>query len=691
MLTQAEKKELVAAIEAGREIPAHWRARLFPEAAATVEIGKEYKLVYAGKAKREEILADTPAAPWQLVRRFCSERPFDDGWQNLLVFGDNLLALRGLLEDQQGPDRFRTRGRIKLVYIDPPFATRQDFMKDKEKAYCDKVLGAQFIEFLRRRLVLLREVMADDASIYVHLDTKKGHYIKAVLDEVFGEENFRNEIIWRRSTSHSDAERFGQVHDTIFFYSRSDHYIWNTQYRGYSQEYIERYFRFREPDGRRYWKEDATAAGSGPPRRFGDRTISPPAGRHWRWVQSTIDKYWAEGRFVLTRSGKPEFKRYLDNQEGEPVASVWDDIKRINMMADERLEYPTQKPETVLERILRASSNPGDIVLDCFAGSGTTAAVAEKLGRRWIAMDCGKLAIYTVQKRMFSLTTTIGAAKKDERTEPERVEDWAAHLKNAPGVLLITEKARKGECEVTLDLLHDLAALALRHGFLKKSAAFSLACPEDKLRVPPDTFEDIGDAEPPGQKRVKIGGVDFRISIVAPREKPEKEQPLPAREFALYSAGVYDHEAIRSMPWTEYRDFVSQPVVRVKAHRGRKGDGLFRHYLLDIIEFRSRTLATDPEDFPNFATFSMAMVDTDYDGKVFTLDKVFWGEDLLAEAGGLDAAKKLTLAIPEEDFRGARMMIVLCDRYGNEKVLTLAKDDFDRGHRLAQSREGRQV
>ena len=201
-----------------------------------------------------------------------------------------------------------------------------------------------------------------------------------------------------------------------------------------------------------------------------------------------------------------------------------------------------------------ASSNEGDIVLDCFAGSGTTAAVAEKLGRRWIAMDCGKLAIYTTQKRLFSLTTAIGAAKKDDRAEPERVEDWAEHLKNAPGVLLITEKARKGECEVTLDLLHDLAALAKKHDLVKKGAALSLVCPEDKLRIPESQLEEPEDG--PGAKCIEVDGIEFRISVIAPKDKPEKEQPLPAKEFALYRAGVYDMAAIKGLPWSDYRPFV---------------------------------------------------------------------------------------------------------------------------------------
>ena len=152
----------------------------------------------------------------------------------MLVWGDNLLALPELLVDQQGPDRFGTRGKIKLIYIDPPFATRQDFMKDKKKAYRDKVLGAQFIEFLRRRLIILREILADDGSICVHLDMKKCHYLKAALDETFGEENFQNEIIWKRQSANSGAfeglGQYGRIHETLLYYTKGDRWIWNQQY-----------------------------------------------------------------------------------------------------------------------------------------------------------------------------------------------------------------------------------------------------------------------------------------------------------------------------------------------------------------------------------------------------------------------------------------------------------------------------
>ena len=413
-------------------------------------------------------------------------------------------------------------------------------------------------------------------------------------------------------------------------------------------------------------------------------------------------------------------------------------------------------------------------------------------------MDCGKLAIYTAQKRLFSLTTNIGTVKKDDRTEPERVEDWSEHLKNAPGVLLITEKARNGECEVTLELLHDLAALMKKHDLVKKDGALSLVCPEEKLRVPVNKLEDA--EEEPGAKTIKVDGIEFRISLIAPKNKTEKEKPLPAKEFALYRAGIYDMAAIKELPWAEYHpfvlklfgvrehphkryglaldgyigtesallwnypdhrkltldhgyvddlhktlrgkpgekfyviapvvamafaedevtrgqttyvflkvplsvlhrllerdkpaafqqptkeedvnevidavgfDFISQPQVEVKAKKEKRKGEMFGDFVLEIRAFRSQTLATDPDDFKNFETFSMAMVDLDYNGDVFRLGRVFWAEDLLKEAG--EAPERLLVRVPEQDFGGKRMMVILCDRYGNEKALAFEKKDF---------------
>jgi site-specific DNA-methyltransferase (adenine-specific)/adenine-specific DNA-methyltransferase len=800
-LTDIEKEELNQLLASGRPLPESWRYRLFPESNRSAEVGKEYRLVYEGKLKREEVLAQTPSAPWQLEREFCTERPHEDGWRNLLVWGDNLMALRELLADQQGPNHFGTRNKIKLIYIDPPFATRQDFMKDKEKAYRDKVIGAQFIEFLRRRLILLREVLADDGSIYVHLDWKKGHYIKAVLDEVFGEENFQNEIVVQRTTSRKGVNQLGRVHDLIYFYRKGEKSIWNPPAIPQGRHNVRGHDLLIEPDGKIFRLSDLSGAGPGPARIFDGKLIDPPKGRHWGYDQDAIDDLMRRDRIAFSKSGKPRLKTPLEELEGIAIHDVWTDITALNSAAEERVDYPTQKPEELLQRIIQASSNEGDIILDCFSGSGTTAAVAEKLSRRWIVMDCGKLAIYTTQKRLFSLTTTIGAAKKGERTESERVEDWAEHLKNAPSILLVTEKARKGECEVTLDLLYDLAALAKKHELVKKGAALSLACPEKKLLIPADRLLDPEYG--PGAKCIEVDGVEFRISVVAPKDKPEKPQPLPPTRFALYRAGVYDMAAIKALPWMDYRpfvlklfsvrehphvrygfgldgyigthsvllwnypdhktltldygyvddlhrtlrgkpgerfyviapvvamafaedevtrdgttyvfqkvplsvlmrlierkepaallqpakeddvnevidavgfDFISQPQVTWNVKRERREGGLFTDHVLEIIEFRAQTLTTDPEDFQNFETLSMAMVDLNYDGDVFRLSQVFWGEDMIKAAGGLENAERLELRIAEKDFVGEQMMVILCDRYGNEKRLRLEKTDFE--------------
>jgi DNA modification methylase len=594
-LTEHERKELIRLLQAGERIPAQWLAKLFPGGPQSVEIGKEYRLEYAGKMKREQVLAETPAAPWQLVRRFAENRPHGDGWRNLLVWGDNLLALRELLADQQGLDRFGTRGKIKLIYIDPPFATRQDFMKDKEKAYRDKVTGAQFIEFVRRRLILLKELLADDGSIYVHLDLKKGHYIKGVMDELFGEHNFRNEIIWQRTNSHNEAGVFGRVHDSLFFYTKNDNYTWSPPRISFTNAQLKRYK--RDKDGRLYTCQDLTGerrnSKSG---KFEWRGTMPSSTRGWGYTLEQLEKWWASGKIAKRKDGSPRMDGlivYLDEMPGQAPQSIWTDVSRIGNTSSERLDYPTQKSEALLDRIIRASSNEGDIVLDCFGGSGTTLAVAEKLGRRWIAMDCGKLAIYTMQKRLYSLTTSIGAVKKDERLTHERVVDWDDHLKNHPGLLLISEKAKKGECEVTLDLLADLAALISKNKLLKKGAPLAIACPESKLHIAPDRLEEADPDSGPGEKSVVVDGQEFRISLIAPKEKAEKEQPLPPKEFALYRAGLYDMEALRKMPWQEYRPFVlklfgvredSNSLLPLGFHR------LFGQFITQVVEWKDEFL-----------------------------------------------------------------------------------------------------
>jgi hypothetical protein len=222
------------------------------------------------------------------------------------------------------------------------------------------------------------------------------------MDAVFGPANFRNEIIWKRTTAHSDSKRAGRIHDVILFYSKGETYTWNKVTQPYDPEYIERYYRYRDPDGRRYASGDVAAAGPGPPRNFRGEMRAPPTGAHWRFSQEKIDEYVASGRIYFTPNGFPRYKRYLDEMDGTPLQDIWadKDVQPVVSWSAEGLGYPTQKPEGLLERIVRANTNEGDVVLDPFCGCGTAIAVAQRLKRRWIGIDITHLAITLMKHRL---------------------------------------------------------------------------------------------------------------------------------------------------------------------------------------------------------------------------------------------------------------------------------------------------
>ena len=322
--------------------------------------------------------------------------------------------------------------QVDLVYIDPPFASGADYAKkvyirrnpkvaqaiaqaeqeldmDELKAFEEKMYGdvwdkEKYLNWMYENLMAIKSVMSETASIYVHLDWHIGHYVKILMDEIFGEDNFRNEIIWKRFNFHSDAGRFGAVHESIYYYSiAGDNCVFNTVYTPFDKDYIESRFTSVDADGRRYLTDNPTAPAhgkTGQALRFGDKVIAPPAGSMWRYSQSNIDKLMSEGRIEFTNKGLPRIKRYLDEIEGKAVHSVWTDIFPINSQADERLDYTTQKPEALLERIIKASSNEGMLVADFFGGSGVTAAAASKLGRRFIHCDIGLNSIQTTRDRL---------------------------------------------------------------------------------------------------------------------------------------------------------------------------------------------------------------------------------------------------------------------------------------------------
>lgn len=409
----------------------------------------------------------------------------DEGWKNKLYFGDNLDILR---DKEQFPDEC-----VDLIYLDPPFnsnATYNILFAEKtgeksaaqitafddtwhwgmesQKAYQEVIsrgpdklamlldafrsfLGFNdmmaYLTMMAVRLLELHRVLKNTGSIYLHCDPTASHYIKLLLDATFGAKNFLNEIVWERFTFHADAKRWGRLHDIIFCYAKdSNNLFFKVQRRAYEESYIKSHFK-EDEHGRLYCLSDALAQGQGPPRTFFGKVLEPPRGTHWRWTQETIDKMIAAGRIVPTSTERPRVKRYLDEMPGHPIGDVWTDVPAINSQAKERLGYPTQKPEALLERILQASSNAGDIVLDPFCGCGTAIAVAERLHRRWLGIDITHLAITLIKNRLrtafddeladydvIGVPKDLASAKALARENRYQFEWWALGLVDArPG------------------------------------------------------------------------------------------------------------------------------------------------------------------------------------------------------------------------------------------------------------------
>jgi len=362
------------------------------------------------RATREEtpLLAGLPPPP--LFEGVASNK---DVWRNKLIWGDNKYVLASLLKEGFA-------GKINLIYIDPPFDTGDDFsfrvkIGDEElvkqpsiieqKAYNDtwgKGMDS-YLQMMYERLVLMRDLLDNNGSIYVHLDWHVSHYAKVMLDDVFGCNNFRNEIIWRRVYTHSDANKFGHIHDAIFFYTKSASWTWNDLYTPHDEQYLESHYKLTDENGRPYQLISMSAKTGRPEIRIINGKEYLPEGNAWKYAQRTIDKFWAEGRIVFTANGTPRLKLLLDDTKGRKVQSIWTDIYPVNSQALESIGYSTQKPEALLNRIIKASSNEGDLVADFFCGSGTTLAVAEKLGRRWIGCDLGRFAIHTTRKRLLDI------------------------------------------------------------------------------------------------------------------------------------------------------------------------------------------------------------------------------------------------------------------------------------------------
>ena len=353
-------------------------------------------LDYRGKAPEKEIFNGSIV-------------PFDELHSNpshkRLYFGDNLDVLRVLVTDPN------ICGKVALIYIDPPFATQSQFVSRKQsRAYEDTLSGASFVEFLRKRIVLLHKLLSNKGSIYLHLDEKMIFEMKIIMDEVFGPENYRNMIVRKKCNPKNYTRKtYGNIADFVLFYTKTDKYIWNKQTVPLSEERKKEYQYVEEGTGRKYMKVPVHAPGT----RKGEtgkpwKGKMPPPGKHWQYTPKRLDEMDARGEIFWSKNGNPRRKVYLDEHPGVRVQDIWLEFRDAHNQNIKITGYPTEKNPELIRRIIAASSNPGDMVLDCFAGSGTTLAVADEMQRNWIGADNSIEAIKTILKRFDSGLQAMG-------------------------------------------------------------------------------------------------------------------------------------------------------------------------------------------------------------------------------------------------------------------------------------------
>lgn len=370
---------------------------------------------------------DEPASRLGQLGLFDSLSAHRDDFRNRLIWGDNKLVIASLLAEY--------RGQIDLIYIDPPFDVGADFTMNipigdgsesltKDQSTLEMVAYRDtwgkgtdsYLHMIYERLVPMADLLSERGSLYLHCDWRMSHNLRSVLDSIFGRQAFQNEIVWKRSAPRAHVySRFPSTHDVVLYYAKTDSACWNPQYVPYTDEYVDKYYRYvDEKTGRRYCLSDLNNPNPDRP------TLTYEWGgvtRVWRYTKERMTELDREGRiYYPPGGGMPRYKRFLDEVPGVPVTSIWTDITHINSMANEDTGYDTQKPEALIERIIKASSNEGDLVADFFCGSGSTLAAAEKLGRRWIGCDLGRFAIHTSRKRMIHVQHELNNQKQPYRS-----------------------------------------------------------------------------------------------------------------------------------------------------------------------------------------------------------------------------------------------------------------------------------
>jgi adenine-specific DNA-methyltransferase len=687
-LNEYDIQFLIEKLQKGEQIPEDYKYKLFPVKQ------KEYELVYAGKMRKEDILANEDGVfpvPLQVEKVFNGEDypSGSDEWRNMIVFGDNLQFLKTVYENKDPLIKDKVKGKVKLIYIDPPFGTGDEYDANKgQKAYSAKAKGAEFVEFLRRRLILAREILADDGSIFVRQDYHFGHYVKVIMDEVFGRENFRNEILVNRTKKiFTRITQFNVANDNVLWYSKTDQWVFFQISKQREKEI--KWINMHSPGER-----------TPPERIICGKLYYPPKGRHWTFIQDTINKLEQEGRIRIKEESQyidllgnlvKGMPQYLMSND-EILDSNWTDIPGYSFTTD----YPTENSEQLLERIIKSTTKQNDLVLDFFAGSGTTAAVAEKLGRRWIVCDIGKLAFYTMQKRILTIQNSKDLENPNKKYG-KKARSFITVNTGLYDLKKVFELKKDDYIKFVMNLFEvepiDKRIAGIKIDGQKKDGYYCIIYPYWQFKDAAVDEEYLEDLHSHISK--KIGE---RLYIIAPANYVDFITDYHQIEKTRYYFLKVPYQIIRELHKVQFKKF-RQP--QSKRNVNDLEDAIGFHFIrqpdvetkivkkngkveIHIKKFLSNYLEEETgNELNNFESIAMVLIDKDYDGKAFVMDEFYFAEDLIEkkkeeteEDIRKDLKHKEEIIIPlSVEECGEKIMVVYIDIYGNEfkEVFTLRK------------------
>jgi len=681
-LSEHEINDLIERLQKGENLPEDYKYKLFPVKQ------KEYELVYGGKMRKEDILANEDGVfpvPLQVEKIFNGKREiWNDGWKNIIAFGDNLQFLKTIYENKDPLIKDKIKGKVKLIYIDPPFGTGDEYDgKEGQKGYTAKIKGANFVEFVRRRVIVAKDILAEDGNFLIRLDYHFGDYVKVLLDEVFGKNNFKNEFTVNRISKKGFANRstfkaakYPQASDKVFWYVKS------------SENFFEIVKIPKEATKEKWHSMDTMDVNPMPrPRVILGKTLIAPKGRKWMFKQEKIDEMEKLGLIRFNSKGVPQYK--VKNQDFELLDTNWSDIPGYSF----KTGYPTENSEQLLDRIIRSFSKEGDIIMDFFGGSGTTISVAEQLNRKWIICDIGKLSFYTMQKRLLNIETSksienpkqkFGNPAKSFLTvntghydlakifdlKQKEYSDFVMNLfevepkkKTISGIQIDGEKKdgynviiwqywKFKNSSVDEDFLHNL------HGHIGNKAGKRVYI------VAPASYVDfISDYYEIDKVRYYFLKVPYHIIRELHKVQFKKfRQPQSKSNVNDLEDAIGFH-------------FIRQPEVKSEL---KEKSGA---YHITINKFLSDFSEEETNrDMDNFESLAMVLIDKNFDGDTFDMDEYYFAEDLLPkkrkkkdDEEGTENIKEdlkhlnqiVLPPIPKNEC-GKKLMLVYVDIYGNE-------------------------